>query len=687
VHIASGLNVARKLATDFFGQNHAFFDAEAVAPLRSALAANEQAAAAAVAEQAAAAREAAAKGEAPETDEDLFGDVREATASEATLQALGDEVARRCFPLAPRAPRRVQTMSSEGRRIMLAQAANAILAQLPPEYLGEVKPPNAAGGGDDGEGGGGGGGADEEEGEEGAGRAPPLRLLFEAQARQICTAALWREAKRRTSQQGEATPTPGSAAEAAGTAVAVGAGSPSKKKERERTKAAAAVATLRRGDGGGGRGGAPAAGEAAGSAGDAALVRDLLGEGIGEAVRQLPAEVAARLAALSGCELPPSLRRVAWRRVLCHPQERKRCTEALRRPDLADGEGTEASLNDVAVPYAPAAPRQPQQHPRWQRQQAQQQQQAAAAPGAAAAKLTGMVRQMVARGVASVPAASRAQLEQRAVALLLRSRAPAGGQLPAAFGPLSLAVLVGAWDEKEARDANATRDATAAALAAAKGTTAEPAAARAAAAAATEAAAAVDGAMAATLIALEARLAHDGVAAIKRAEGGVLALLQQKRWVHLQRHLFRVCGRRDINHGVELVAKRAVVDPGAPPPRAALLGLLEHEWVRPGFVGALPWAAALWAIDQCVLQGWGVLAEICAACLWLLRREVRRLDASAAGVAELREAMRAALRDISLAELQALLARPSRAAREGAGKLAKPHGPRVQYERGGGDDE
>ena len=38
---------------------------------------------------------------------------------------------------------------------------------------------------------------------------------------------------------------------------------------------------------------------------------------------------------------------------------------------------------------------------------------------------------------------------------------------------------------------------------------------------------------------------------------------------------------------------------------------------------ALSWEAGLWALDQGVTQGWGVLAELSAACLWLLRREVR----------------------------------------------------------------
>ena len=118
----------------------------------------------------------------------------------------------------------------------------------------------------------------------------------------------------------------------------------------------------------------------------------------------------------------------------------------------------------------------------------------------------------------------------------------------------------------------------------------------------------------------------------------------------------------------------------APPPQASLLRLVETEWIRPGFVGALSWEAGLWAWDQGVTQGWGVLADLSAACLWMLRREVRRLDRACAGVEELREAMRTGLRTAGLAELQALLAAPTRRARDAAGGALKGSGPRLHYE-------
>ena len=74
------------------------------------------------------------------------------------------------------------------------------------------------------------------------------------------------------------------------------------------------------------------------------------------------------------------------------------------------------------------------------------------------------------------------------------------------------------------------------------------------------------------------------------------------------------------------------------------------------FVGSLSWGVLLWAWDQCMLKGWELLADICAASAWLIRREVRRLDRTGAGVAELRDVMRSGLQAVSLPEMQALVA-------------------------------
>ena len=285
---------------------------------------------------------------------------------------------------------------------------------------------------------------------------------------------------------------------------------------------------------------------------------------------------------------------------------------------------------------------------------------------------------MLARGLATAPAAERDVLAPRAQELLRRAHACAGAQLPAAFGPLSLALLHGAADETRERAARTQSDAAAAAADAARGTAAEPAARRVAATAAASAAAAVDGAMIAMLIELEGRCLPMAVVAVRAAEGGLLVKLEQ--WPRLQRHLLAVCSRADVSQGIEMVAKRAVAAADAPPPQASLLRLVETEWIRPGFVGALSWEAGLWAWDQGVTQGWGVLADLSAACLWMLRREVRRLDRACAGVEELREAMRTGLRTAGLAELQALLAAPTRRARDAAGGAMKASGPRLHYE-------
>ena len=92
-------------------------------------------------------------------------------------------------------------------------------------------------------------------------------------------------------------------------------------------------------------------------------------------------------------------------------------------------------------------------------------------------------------------------------------------------------------------------------------------------------------------------------------------------------------------------------------PRALLLGTLEAEWLRCAFVGVLP-EAALWAIDQCVVhrRGWALLSDVAVACLWLLRRPLRRIAKAKRGLDELRDLLRDGLRDAPLHELQALLA-------------------------------
>ena len=74
-----------------------------------------------------------------------------------------------------------------------------------------------------------------------------------------------------------------------------------------------------------------------------------------------------------------------------------------------------------------------------------------------------------------------------------------------------------------------------------------------------------------------------------------------------------------------------------PPPRSTLLEVITDEWIRHVFIGALPWAAAMWAWDQCFIQGWQVTVQLSVCCAWLMRRELRCLAAEGANVDDLRE--------------------------------------------------
>jgi hypothetical protein len=84
--------------------------------------------------------------------------------------------------------------------------------------------------------------------------------------------------------------------------------------------------------------------------------------------------------------------------------------------------------------------------------------------------------------------------------------------------------------------------------------------------------------------------------------------------------------------------------------------LLDEEWLEHGFVGAMSWPAVLWAWDQCAISGWSALAEIAADSLWLLRRQIRRLDEIGGGADDLRDLFAKRLRAVPVAEFQALYA-------------------------------
>lgn len=84
--------------------------------------------------------------------------------------------------------------------------------------------------------------------------------------------------------------------------------------------------------------------------------------------------------------------------------------------------------------------------------------------------------------------------------------------------------------------------------------------------------------------------------------------------------------------------------------------LLDEEWLEHGFVGALSWPVVLWAWDQCAMAGWNALAEIAADALWLLRRDIRKLDEFGGSADDLRDLFAKRLRAVPLAEFQALYA-------------------------------
>ena len=145
---------------------------------------------------------------------------------------------------------------------------------------------------------------------------------------------------------------------------------------------------------------------------------------------------------------------------------------------------------------------------------------------------------------------------------------------------------------------------------------------------------------------------------LRHPTDGVVALLE-KRWPRTLTHLVAICQRDDLAD----VSRRWE---GRQPPRTTLERLAVEEWAVHAFVGALPREVLLWAWDQFVLQGWHLAAELAAACFYVMRREVRRLDAGAAGATELRGAMMSQLhRDATLAEMQALLAAASAETRLG----------------------
>ena len=230
---------------------------------------------------------------------------------------------------------------------------------------------------------------------------------------------------------------------------------------------------------------------------------------------------------------------------------------------------------------------------------------AAVAEGRLAAALPTLPAQMIARGLARAPPAERPRLERLATALIHRAYLCNGAQLPAPLGAHALAVVAATL----------------------------PPGAR-----------AVGAEEVAALLRLTERAVPEGLAA--RAAPAPTA--SSRGW----RRCCRGCCRSPSSSPPPA---RAAASASA---RALLLETLEAEWLRCAFVGVLPWEAALWAIDQCVVhrRGWALLSDVAVACLWLLRRPLRRIAKAKRGLDELRDLLRDGLRDAPLHELQALLA-------------------------------
>lgn len=141
----------------------------------------------------------------------------------------------------------------------------------------------------------------------------------------------------------------------------------------------------------------------------------------------------------------------------------------------------------------------------------------------------------------------------------------------------------------------------------------------------------------------------EAVKAARSKTDGVHAILES-RWPRLYKHLKNICSRIDI---ADVTHRQN----GATPPLTTLQRVVEDEWLAHGFVGSLPKKVLLWAWDQFTMQGWQFASELAACCFWLIRREVRGLDAAKAGATELVGAMRFQLHtDAKLEQLQALLA-------------------------------
>ena len=350
---------------------------------------------------------------------------------------------------------------------------------------------------------------------------------------------------------------------------------------------------------------------------DVSAVLNLLGEGVAAGLAAVPT-LTTKLPLLSGVELPPALRIAAWRSAWVSAAELQRCSERLRASPLAA----------TAAGFAP--------------------------PDSAATSLPEVPWRMLKRGMDTLCPTDGQRV--RACALLLQAHECGGGNLPTAMGSLALPVVLASPPPRESKSrhapltpANAARPSRAIAPGEKPNPLAQP----------------LEPAAAAMLLSVQAHGVSEAIRAASAADDGLQPTLAS-RWPRLLKHLMAICSRADL---ADVTRRRE----GLQPPATVLQRLLDDEWLVHGFVGALPRDALLWAWDQFAMQGWAFASELAACCFWLIRREVRRLDAASAGATELRGAMSAQLaKEATVEELQALVAASSVQKREGAGAAASP---------------
>lgn len=382
------------------------------------------------------------------------------------------------------------------------------------------------------------------------------------------------------------------------------------------------------------------------------VIFELLAEGVAAGLDAVPA-LRSRLPCLAGIALPSALRQAAWSSSLLYRDSLAQVRLRLRASPLSYGaEGVAAAERSGRFKLPTVAHRLMARGLRSFRDPST----------AITSGFTGL-------GSPEIADDTRA-LEVRACALLLQVREGGPGELPTAIGSLSLPMAYVLAEVKTGEDAEAATDELTPSRMMMSASASKrlqqhvpplpPHLTRSGTGPPNALLEAIERPLEPIGVTMLMRvLSHgvvDGVKAATDDATGVWPLIE-KRWPRLLSHLLGICQRDDL---ADISARWE----GKQPPRSMLHRIVAEEWIEHGFVGSLPREALLWVWDQFMMQGWAVCAEVAAACLFIIRREVRRLDHAAAGATELRGALRAQLHhDLNICELQALLASASAATR------------------------